>query len=253
MGGITSSRRFLIMKRILVFIAALICSVMLCGCEQPEYGFIVPVPTPEEKPEEKPEEQPETPQTPAPSPAGGRVIVGYVTYWEDRLPDPTLLTHINYAFALIKNDFETLDVKTPSRLQQVVALKKQNPDLKILLSVGGWGAGNFSEMAGDANHRMKFAQNCLAAVNKYGLDGIDIDWEYPTSSSAGISSSPLDMNNFTLLMKDLREVLGPDKLLTIATYAGVKYYDLRTCGQYLDFVNIMTYDMGRPPYHHSAL
>ena len=230
---------------------------MLLGCEQPIPDFVVPTPTPEEKPEapENPEapETPETPETPAPAPAGGRVIVGYVTYWESRLPDPTLLTHINYAFALIKNDFETLDIKTPSRLQQVVALKKQNPDLKIMLSVGGWGAGNFSEMAADANHRRKFAENCLAAVNKYGLDGIDIDWEYPTSSSAGISSSPLDINNFTLLMKDLREVLGQNKLLTIATYAGVKYYDLRTCGQYLDFVNIMTYDMGRPPYHHSAL
>lgn len=54
-------------------------------------------------------------------------------------------------------------------------------------------------------------------------------------------------------MKDLRETLGPDRLLTIATYAGVKYYDLKTAEQYLDFVNIMTYDMGRPPYHHSAL
>lgn len=239
------------MKRILVFLAGLICTVMLLGYEQPIPDFIVPTPTPEEKPEAP--ENPGTPETPAPAPAGGRVIVGYVTYWESRLPDPTFLTHINYAFALIKNDFETLDIKTPSRLQQVVALKKQNPDLKVMLSVGGWGAGNFSEMAGDANHRRKFAENCLAAVNKYGLDGIDIDWEYPTSSSAGITSSPLDMNNFTLLMKDLREVLGSNKLLTIATYAGVKYYDLRTCGQYLDFVNIMTYDMGRPPYHHSAL
>lgn len=224
---------------------------MCLGCEEPEYGFIVPPPTQNEEPETP--EEPGTPEQPSPIPSGGRIIVGYATYWETRMPDPTLLTHINYAFALINDDFETLDIKKVSRLQQVVALKNQNPDLKVILSIGGWGAGNFSEMAGDANHRKKFAQNCLAAVNKYGLDGIDIDWEYPTSSSAGISSSPLDMNNFTLLMKDLREVLGPDRLLTIATYAGVKYYDLRTAGQYLDFVNIMTYDMGRPPYHHSAL
>ena len=228
--------------------------VQLLGCEGPvQPNFVVPVPKPEEQPGNSGDETPETPQTPAPTPEGGRIIVGYATYWETRMPDPTLLTHINYAFALIKDDFESLDIKKPNRLQQVVALKKQNPNLKVVLSVGGWGAGNFSEMAGDANHRRKFAENCLAAVKQYGLDGIDIDWEYPTSSSAGISSSPLDMNNFTLLMKDLREVLGSDRLLTIATYAGVKYYDLRTAGQYLDFVNIMTYDMGRPPYHHSAL
>ena len=228
--------------------------VQLLGCEGPvQPNFVVPVPKPEEQPGNSGDETPETPQMPAPTPEGGRIIVGYATYWETRMPDPTLLTHINYAFALIKDDFESLDIKKPNRLQQVVALKKQNPNLKVVLSVGGWGAGNFSEMAGDANHRRKFAENCLAAVKQYGLDGIDIDWEYPTSSSAGISSSPLDMNNFTLLMKDLREVLGSDRLLTIATYAGVKYYDLRTAGQYLDFVNIMTYDMGRPPYHHSAL
>ena len=240
------------MKKVILL---LLCFISLLACEEPEYGFIVPPPTTEEpEKEEKPnEETPSTPSTPTPAPTGGKIIVGYVTYWEDRMPDPSLLTHINYAFALIKNDFETLDIKTPSRLSRVVALKNQNPNLKVVLSIGGWGAGNFSEMAGNATHRKKFAENCLAAVNQYRLDGIDIDWEYPTSSSAGISSSPYDINNFTLLMKDLREVLGPDKLLTIATYAGVKYYDLKTAGQYLDFVNIMTYDMGRPPYHHSAL
>ena len=248
------------MKKILVVLVGLICAVHLMGCEGLEQpNFIVPIPKPEQQPndEEEPEDQtpdnPGTPDTPTPSPVGERVIVGYATYWETRLPDPTLLTHINYAFALIKNDFESLDVKKPDRLKKVVALKNQNPDLKVVLSVGGWGAGNFSEMADDANHRRKFAENCLAAVKTYGLDGIDIDWEYPSSSSAGISSSPLDVANFTLLMKDLREVLGPDKLLTIATYAGVKYYNLSACGQYLDFINIMTYDMGRPPYHHSAL
>lgn len=228
----------------------LFCLISFLCCTEPYQGFIVPLPSDKTENDEKPE-KPETPENPVPT--GEKIIVGYATYWESRLPDPTLLTHINYAFALIKDDFETLDVKKPSRLQQVVALKKQNPDLKVVLSVGGWGAGNFSEMAGDAAHRKKFCENCLAAVKQYGLDGIDIDWEYPSSSSAGISSSPYDINNFTLLMKDLRETLGSDKLLTIATYAGVKYYDLKTAGQYLDFINIMTYDMGRPPYHHSAL
>ena len=250
--------------------ALLLAALIFCSCDKPDEGFIIPPPSnggntekpvekPEDKPEDKPEEKPEDKpedntgnNTPSVQ-AGNKVIVGYVTYWESRMPDPTLLTHINYAFALIKNDFETLDIKKPERLTKVVALKSQNPDLKIMLSIGGWGAGNFSEMAADENHRKKFCENCLAAVKKYGLDGIDIDWEYPSSSSAGISSSPNDISNFTLLMRDLRAALGSNKLLTIATYAGVKYYDFSKCGQYLDFVNIMTYDMGRPPYHHSAL
>ena len=184
---------------------------------------------------------------------GGKIIVGYITYWEERMPDPTLLTHINYAFAHIKDDFESLDIKSPSRLKEVVGLKKQNPDLKIVLSVGGWGAGNFSEMAADIRHRKKFCENCLAAVERYGLDGIDIDWEYPSSDAAGISHSSQDIKNFTLLMRDLRKVLGSDRLVTIASYAKVKYYDLKALNQYLDFINIMTYDMGRPPYHNAAL
>lgn len=233
----------------------------LISCTEPDPGFIIPPPAKEEEKENNTEtpdtpdapDNPDTPAVPVPAPTGGPIIVGYATYWETRMPDPSLLTHINYAFALIKDDFESLDIKKTTRLTQIVGLKRQNPDLKVVLSIGGWGAGNFSEMAADDNHRKKFAENCVAAVKKYGLDGIDIDWEYPSSSSAGISSSPHDINNFTLLIKDLRAALGNDKLLTIASYAGVKYYDFKNVAQYLDFVNIMTYDMGRPPYHHSAL
>lgn len=261
-ANITDIKNMKFTKTLLFF---LILTIALTSCTDPNSGFIIPPPNLEQGKDDNtqnpsddtqtPEtpETPETPVDPVPAPIGGPVIVGYATYWDTRMPDPTLLTHINYAFALIKNDFESLDVKKPERLRKIVALKSQNPNLKVVLSVGGWGAGNFSEMAADANHRKKFAENCLAAVKTYGLDGIDIDWEYPSSNSAGISASPNDISNFTLLMKDLRATLGKDRLLTIATYAGVKYYDFKNVTQYLDFVNIMTYDMGRPPYHHSAL
>jgi chitinase len=187
------------------------------------------------------------------TPPDGCIIVGYVTYWGNTLPDPALLTHINYAFAHIKSDFESLDIKSASRLSKVADLKKVNPNLKISLSVGGWGAGNFSEMAADENHRKKFCQNCLAAVKKYNLDGIDLDWEYPTSSSAGISSSPGDKENFTLLVKDLRAALGDDRLVTMASSASAKYVDFKSCADYMNFVNLMTYDMGNPPYHNAGL
>lgn len=193
-----------------------------------------------------------TPTTPASAPTG-TVIVGYAVYWESSMPDPTLLTHINYAFAHIKSDFETLDIKAPGRLSQITGLKKTNPDLKVLLSVGGWEAGNFSEMAADETHRKNFCKNCLAAVTRYGLDGIDIDWEYPTSSAAGISSSPDDTKNFSLLMKELREVLGEKRLLTMASASNAKYVDFKESVQYMNFVNVMTYDMGDPPKHNAAL
>ena len=183
----------------------------------------------------------------------GYIVVGYATYWESTLPDPTLLTHINYAFAHIKSDFETLDIKKASRLQTIAALKSSHPKLKVLLSIGGWEAGNFSEMAADATHRAHFCQNCAAAVKQYNLDGIDLDWEYPTSSMAGISSSPEDTQNFTQLVKDLRSVLGSGKLLTMASASNAKYVDFPSIVPYLDFVNLMTYDMGDPPQHNAGL
>ena len=225
---------------------------MVCSCDKPDPGFWVPPPSnnTENPSPEKPEE--EKPVIPTP-PEEGYIIVGYATYWENTMPDPSLLTHINYAFAHIKDDFESLDIKKEDRLVRIAALKKSNPDLKVMLSVGGWGAGNFSEMAADANHRKNFCKNCLEAVKKHNLDGIDLDWEYPTSSSAGISSSPNDTKNFNLLLADLRAVLGNDKLLTMASSANAKYVDFKTAIQYLDFVNIMTYDMGKPPYHNAGL
>ena len=245
------------MKRLITFF--FIALPLLLACDKPTQKIVIPIP-------EKPTGQQggnsgnngnngdngTTPPTPA-NPPAGTVIVGYAVYWENTLPDPALLTHLNYAFALINNDYETLNIQKESRLKLMVALKKQNPDLKVLLSVGGWGAGNFSEMAADEKHRKTFARNCLNAVTKYSLDGIDIDWEYPTSSSAGISSSAKDTENFTLLMKDLREALGNDRLLTMASASNAKYVDFKEAIPYMNFVNVMTYDMGHPPKHNSAL
>ena len=226
---------------------------LLVACQTPEnHNYVPPSPNGNTDPDPDPDPDPQ-PDPPAPQPEGGYVIVGYATYWESTLPDPSLLTHINYAFGKIENDYETLSIRSESRLRKIVDLKKVNPKLKVVLSIGGWGAGNFSEMAADANHRSKFCQNCLAAVQKFGLDGIDLDWEYPTSSSAGISSSPNDTQNFTLLVKDLRETLGENLLVTMASSANAKYVDFRNAVQYMDFVNLMTYDMGNPPYHNAGL
>lgn len=183
-----------------------------------------------------------------------KIVVAYVCSWTDlRLPDPSLMTHINYAFGHVNKTFDGCDVQNPEFLKRVVGLKRQKPSLKIQLSVGGWTSGNFSEMAADAKCRMAFARDCGRIVKEYGLDGIDIDWEYPTSSEAGISSSPDDTRNFTLLMRDLRKVLGKDKLLTCATIADGKYVDFPACVKYMDFVNIMAYDVADPPRHHTTL
>lgn len=180
-------------------------------------------------------------------------VVAYVTSWSGVLPDPFAMTNINYAFGHVNDTFDGVRIDNPERLSRMAKLKKDNPKLEVQLSIGGWGSGNFSEMAADPKLRKKFAKDCKRIVKEYGLDGIDIDWEYPGSGAAGISSSPDDKENFTLLMKDLRKALGKGNLLTMASISSAAFVDFPAIMKYLDFVNIMAYDMASPPKHHSPL
>lgn len=182
-----------------------------------------------------------------------KVVVAYVTSWGDVIPDASLVTHINYAFGHVKDTFDGVRVDNPDRLREIVKLKEKNGNLKVLLSVGGWGSGNFSEMAASDSLRTLFAKDCARTVEEFGLDGIDIDWEYPTSKAAGISHSDNDTENFTLMMRDLREALGNDRLLTLASVNNARYVDFRSLLNTIDFVNIMAYDMNIKGSHHAPL
>lgn len=182
-----------------------------------------------------------------------KVVVAYVTSWSEVMPDPQYMTHINYAFGHVNESFNGVKIDNEERLRQIVDLRKQKPELKVLLSIGGWGSGRFSEMAANDEYRCAFAADCDRVVKEFALDGIDIDWEYPTSSMANISSSPDDTENFTLLMQDIRAAIGNEKELTLATVASARYIDFKAILPSVDFVNIMAYDMASAPKHHSAL
>jgi len=165
--------------------------------------------------------------------------------------DAKKLTHLNVAFGHVKNDRITIDHL--QNLPQLQVLKSYNPELLILLSVGGWSAGGFSEAASTAEGRRLFAESAVRVLETAPFDGIDLDWEYPCYSEAGIASSPNDKQNFTLLLKELREVLdakgqadGRHYLLTIAAGADQYYIDgteMDVIHSYLDFIQLMTYDM----------
>jgi len=181
------------------------------------------------------------------------VVIAYV--FRGPIPDPTYVTHFNYAFGHVNDSFDGIRINSEARLMDISNLKKQKPDLKVVLSIGGWGSGRFSEMAADPNYRKSFVADCKRVVEQFNLDGIDLDWEYPSQTAGGrISASPDDIDNFTTLKREIREILGNGKLLTFASVMTAQYVDFKAVEPYVDFVNIMTYDMGNPPnYHHAAL
>jgi chitinase len=178
--------------------------------------------------------------------------------------DVRQITHLNYSFGLIYNaeKGETnaalkdgaklhqiwLSPKVMSDLEKVPELRKQNPDLKVLLSVGGWGARGFSGAAASPESRAVFIKSAQAVIKQYGLDGIDLDWEYPINGAWGlVDATKADRDNFTALLNELRQALGKEKLLTIAVGANVQspkeWVDVKAIAPALDYINLMTYDM----------
>ena len=115
-----------------------------------------------------------------------KVIVGYVPGFRGNLDqlsiDANKLTHINYAFVDVQDSMAWLtNIETDTVNFRILnKLKKVNPDLKILISIGGWSwSGNFSDAVLTPSSRKKFAKTSVEIVANNDLDGVDIDWEYP--------------------------------------------------------------------------
>jgi chitinase len=168
------------------------------------------------------------------------------------------LTRINYAFANLQGgrivEGFPLDSKN---IPAAVALKKENPSLTVLVSVGGWlWSGNFSDMALTPRSRQVFIESVVGFIDRYELDGLDIDWEYPGQVGAGNHFRPEDKQNYTLILRELRQRFdGEEKrlhrklYLTIATGGTAKFLEHTEMGEvqkYVDTVNLMAYDYYEP-------
>jgi len=188
------------------------------------------------------------------------------TYFTKNTPSaPTLaevrcFTHINVGPVRFVNKTTGdggLEIPSPGAtyMQQIAAFKQDYPELKLLLFIGGWGANGdgFSEMAKDPDKRALFCSECLRICNEYNFDGVDIDWEYPTYAAEGNGADPSDTDNFTILMRELRRTLGPYRLISYAATDSGKYIDNAGVLEWVDYINVMTYSMGDPPYHNSPL
>jgi len=160
------------------------------------------------------------------------------------------LTHIIYSFLKIQNDTLTFrDSTQENTVRQLVALKQIYPQLKVMVSIGGWSGCSFcSDLFADTAHRQNFARTTAALFEQYNIDGLDLDWEYPAIEGyPGHKFDSSDKNNFTELIKALRRELGNDHLLSFAAGSFEKYLersvDWDAVMPFVDFVNLMSYDL----------
>lgn len=158
--------------------------------------------------------------------------------------DPNLCTHLNVGIIDIKHNELQLDRSLQPVFDQINELKKRNRQLKVLLWVGGGDADSvgFSEMIRNHANRKQFIQSLKSALETYRLDGIDLDWEFPSAYNR-------ERQHFSQLLHEIRREYQREHrtyLLSVAVAApeGIAYfaYDIAELNSYADYVNVMTYD-----------
>jgi chitinase len=189
-------------------------------------------------------------------------IIAYI-FPRDRVLQPGdvaagKLTRINYAFANIQDGrIVTGSPVDEANFATLVGLKQQNPSLQVLISVGGWTwSGNFSDMVLTRQSRKRFIDSVVEFIDRYKLDGLDVDWEYPGMTGNGNRFRPEDKSNFTLVLKELRarfnverRKLGRPLLLSFAAGSSsefIAHTELGRVQRYVDTVNLMAYDYYEP-------
>jgi chitinase len=190
------------------------------------------------------------------------MVVGYVFTQDAALQpaqiDAKNLTRVNYAFANIKDGCMVTGFASDAQnFAFLTGLKKQNPSITVLVSVGGWlWSTGFSDVALSEQSRSLFIESVMEFLSKYELDGLDIDREYPGMVGSGHRFRSADGRNFTLLLKELRKRFdretaksGRRLYLTIAAGASDDYLahtEMQKVQQYVDTVNLMAYDYVEP-------
>ncbi|XP_029168632.1 probable chitinase 10 [Nylanderia fulva] len=215
--------------------------------------------------------------------SGDFKVVCYFTNWSwyrrgigRYLPehiDHTLCTHIVYGFAVL--DYSELVIKAHDSwadydnrfYERVVAYKKRG--LKVLLALGGWNdsAGDkYSRLVHSSSARSKFIDHAIQFIEKYGFDGLDLDWEYPVCWQVECKKGPdSDKEKFAALLQELSARFKPKGLLLSAAVSPSKKvidkgYDVPALAKYLDWIAVMAYDYHgqwdkktghvAPMYHH---
>ncbi|XP_054260069.1 probable chitinase 2 [Macrosteles quadrilineatus] len=194
-----------------------------------------------------------------------RVVACYVSSWATYRSghgtfniddiDPTLCTHLIYAFAGLNTTDSSIRSLDPyndlqenygkGSYKKMTELRKKYPHLTVSIAIGGWneGSSNYSKLAADYERRRLFVDSVVRFLRMHDFNGFDLDWEFPTKRGG----APEDRENFVKLVKELHSALKPEGWsLTAALGAGKDAmetgYDLRELNKYLDHVHLMCYD-----------
>ncbi|KAF5303798.1 hypothetical protein FQR65_LT08134 [Abscondita terminalis] len=168
--------------------------------------------------------------------------------------DPFTCTHVIYSFAsidphtykIISRD-EEYDV-IQGAYRAIVGLKQKNPNLKVLLSVGGNEveiSHRFSSLVSNTIHRRDFIRSVVALIRKFEFDGLDIYWQYPGASELG--GRITDKDFFALFLEELSEIFKPYGWLLTISAPGSRFrvedgFNVKKIASAVDFVNVQAYD-----------
>lgn len=181
------------------------------------------------------------------------IVLAYVESGRKSIPDANLMTHIIYAFGVFNDNNDGIEIPTPEKLKQLSYLKNDNSKLKVILGIGGYKRGGFSEMAQSPKKRKNFVKSCLKIIKQYDLDGVDLDWEFPTTEAGGHTASPNDDFNYVLVVRELRKKLGKDKWISVYSNNSARWIDFSGMLQYIDYVNVSGYNLRIKEGHQSNL
>ncbi|XP_059806008.1 acidic mammalian chitinase-like [Hypanus sabinus] len=172
--------------------------------------------------------------------------------------NPKLCTHLTYAYAVVDKNHQIVpgEEEDENLYESFNNLKKRNPNLQTLLSVGGWNFGTemFTIMAASEETRQTFIKSAIKLLREKGFNGLDLHWEYPGFNR----SPPEDKQRFSFLVQELseefqkesNETSKPRLLLSVVGASGIRNiqagYEIEKISEHADFIGVMTYEFHGP-------
>jgi chitinase len=188
----------------------------------------------------------------SPAPPKKMAVIGYYAGRNTAVDsfETNKLTHIIFSFCHLKgNRLNVSNADDTLTIRRLVALKTKNPDLKVILSLGGWGGcKTCPDVFSTDSGRREFVHSMQELTTYFHTDGIDLDWEYPALENVpGYPYGPEDKDHFTELIRLLRRQLGKGKEISFAAGGFTDYLktsiDWRSVAPLVDYINLMTYDL----------